>query len=115
MGGWEELKRSGGVTLLLQHEHGVHATAQLFKHKHDIPMTLYSSHAIKKVFIGGSINVNNCEECVKLIFDQEVPQLQLIKKATLSWDTHLIERMPFMLKRIGDGNQGRQFCQQTHL
>uniref|UniRef100_A0A915DBM4 Uncharacterized protein n=1 Tax=Ditylenchus dipsaci TaxID=166011 RepID=A0A915DBM4_9BILA len=43
--------------------------------------------------VRASINVKNCLECIKLIFDPKIPSLQLIKQATLSWDTHLIERM----------------------
>jgi inosine-uridine nucleoside N-ribohydrolase len=75
-----------------------------------IPMTLYSSHMIKRSFSGGSINRDGFPAIIGELESQQrqVPAFESFLIAANSWDHHLMEKIPPLQAIIGD-HAGRQF------
>ena len=110
MGGWVEAKNaSGEVELRSTYNWNMDpvSSAKLLSIK-DVPMTLYSSHIIKPNFAGGSVNASNFPAIIDAIDRMQSPAMDSFKSAGLSWDTHLIEKIPVLKGVIGE-NAGKQF------
>lgn len=111
MGGWVDAKNPVSDIIEKRTTYNINmderASAALMQMT-DIPMTLYSSHIIKPNFAGGSVNRSNFPEIIDLIEGAQASSLQVFRKAGLSWDTHLIEKIPPLKNVIGE-NAGRQF------
>lgn len=111
MGGWVEVKSPATNEMEMRSTYNINmdaeASAKLLR-LIDIPMTVYSSHIIKPNFAGGSINKSNFPQIVELIESSQARGLQTFRKAGLSWDSHLIEKIPPLKNVIGE-NAGRQF------
>ena len=63
----------------------------------DVPMTLYSSHVIKRQF-GGSVSAKNFPKLIEKITQCQHPDSLV---ATRSWNTHVIEKIPILKPVIG--------------
>ncbi len=76
-----------------------------------IPMRVFSSHAIKDFFQGGSISRKNMPELTKLIEYAKIRlrSLRDLEIAGRSWDSGLVKEIPDLAERIGLDNLGRQF------
>lgn len=76
----------------------------------DIPIILYSSHIIKRLFLGGSINTDTYPKIFKLInkYKQNLPSLVDLESSMLSWNSHVIKTIPSLINIIGKYN-GKQF------
>jgi inosine-uridine nucleoside N-ribohydrolase len=108
MGGWAEIKE-GELRTTYNWNMDPEASAKLMK-MNDIPMTLYSSHSIKKSFNGGSCNINNSTAIINCMDElkSKMPSLHDQEIAALSWDNHIIAKIP-ALKNIIEPYKGKQF------
>jgi len=111
MGGWTEIQDLQNTILRSTYNWNMDpvSSAQLME-MNDIPMTIYSSHIIKQFFKGGGINSANFPKIIKLInkYKTKLPSLVDQELAGLSWDKHVIEKIP-MLSGIVAPYQGQQF------
>lgn len=76
----------------------------------DIPMTLYSTHLIKRDFAGGSINKDDFPEIIELL-EETASQNQWAESffvAARSWDANVLKQIPYLIPIIGD-RAGQQF------
>lgn len=111
MGGWAEVQEDGKQVLRTTYNWNMDpvASAKLVLMK-DIPMTLYSSHTIKKWFDGGSCNIDNCKAVIERMeqLKPEMPSLNDQIIAATSWDEHVIAKIP-ALKPVIEPYKGKQF------
>lgn len=111
MGGWTEVQENGETVLRTTYNWNMDpvASAKLVLMK-DIPMTLYSSHTIKKWFDGGSCNIDNCKNVIERMeqLRPEMPSLNDQIIAATSWDEHVIAKIP-ALKPVIEPYKGKQF------
>lgn len=113
MGGWTELLNNSGQAVTLRTSYNWNmdpiSSADLMKIT-DIPMTLYSSHIIKRFFHGGSINFENFPEIINCLdkLKKQLPSLIDQEIASLSWDNHIINTIP-ALSNIIEPFKGNQF------
>jgi hypothetical protein len=111
MGGWVEIQDSQSKISRSTYNWNMDpvSSAQLMDIK-DVAMTLYSSHTIKQSFKGGSINSANFPKIIRLInkYKTKLPSLVEQEIAGLSWDTHIIEKIPFLSSIVGP-YKGKQF------
>lgn len=70
-------------------------------------VTVISSHLIKPVFGGGSLNSKNAEGLIDAMTKSKHAAMRDFHTAGKSWDTHLIEKIPPLANVIGPfaGNQ----------
>ncbi len=113
MGGWTETYNNLNEEMVSRTTYNWNmdpiASAKLMNMQ-DISMTLYSSHTIKNNFGGGSINSANFPQIIELINTlnkQKVPSFIDQETAGLSWDDHIIDKIPALGDIIGPykGNQ----------
>ena len=111
MGGWSELQEDGKTVLRTTYNWNMdpEASAKLLE-MNDIPMTLYSSHTIKDSFDGGSCNIDNCRVVIERMsaLQSQLPSLQDQEIAALSWDEHIMAKIP-VLKDVIEPYKGKQF------
>jgi inosine-uridine nucleoside N-ribohydrolase len=106
MGGWIEIQAEGSDPLRrtsYNWDMDVDSSSQLMKMSH-IPMTLYSSHILKKAFKGGSINSKHFPNLIAKINDcrLHLPFLEDDLIATQSWNTHVMKTIPRLKDVIGN-------------
>jgi hypothetical protein len=75
------------------------------------PITLYSSHAVKNHFSGGSIQRATFPGLIELLQTsaERLPSVAETFVAGSSWDNHLMDRIPELENVIGRDNAGMQF------
>jgi hypothetical protein len=75
-----------------------------------LPMTLYSTHVIRRTFSGGTINKDGFPGIINELKSQRcrVPAFESFLVAANSWDQHVMEMIPALRAVIGD-NAGYQF------
>jgi inosine-uridine nucleoside N-ribohydrolase len=112
MGGWSQITQpSGEVVLRTTYNWNMDpVSAAKLMSMNTIPMSLYSSHLIKRSFSGGSINKDRYPEIINKLESQraEVPAFDSFFVASESWDHHLLEKIPPLNAIIGN-HAGRQF------
>ena len=111
MGGWSEVKEGNKTILRTTYNWNMDpiASAQLMS-MNDIPMTLYSSDLIKHFFNGGSCNMINCKDVMMKMeaLESSLPSLHDQKVAALSWDNHIIQKIPALQLTV-EPYKGKQF------
>jgi len=111
MGGWSEQNENGNIVLRTTYNWNMdpQASTQLLDMK-DIPMTVYSSHTIKKYFGGGSCNCDTCPRIINILeqYKDQLPSLIDQQIAAYSWDQHIIQKIP-ALKEVIEAYSGKQF------
>ena len=96
MGGWSETKENNVILRRTTYNWDIDLPAsQQLMDLRDVSMTLYSSHVIKYQF-GGTVNARNFPTLISAIEKQtsHSPSLQDTAKATRSWNTHVLEKIP---------------------
>lgn len=98
MGGWAKLSGEDGDSICrtsYNWDMDPESSAQLMEMSH-LPMTLYSSHVIKRCFPGGSINGKNFPELIELMnkYREILPSLEDTAHAKKSWNNHVMETIP---------------------
>ncbi len=112
MGGWLEVAGPGGTELRTTYNWNMdpRASKQLLESQ-AFPVTLYSSHTIKKHFSGGSLQRATFPELIELLVSSSgaLPSVAETFIAGSSWDNHLMVRIPELESAIGKENAGMQF------
>lgn len=112
MGGWTEVERPGGTELRSTYNWNIdpEASRRLLAAQ-AFPITLYSSHTIKKYFSGGSLQRATFPELIELLetSSERLPSVAETFVAGNSWDNHLMDRIPELETVIGRENAGMQF------
>jgi inosine-uridine nucleoside N-ribohydrolase len=124
MGGWGESIPAGGGEPVLRTTYnwnmdpiGSHASAELVKMK-DVPMTVFSYHAIKKAFPSRSVNPGNYPGIFDA-FEKSLSRMMSWRetaKVSHSWDGHILDSLPkelpasHPLKQALTQYRGRQFA-----
>ena len=112
MGGWVEVRGPGGSELRTTYNWNMdpRASKQLLESQ-AFPITLYSSHVVKKHFSGGSLQRAAFPELFELLVSssERLPSVAETFIAGNSWDNHLMDRIPKLESAIGRENAGMQF------
>jgi len=112
MGGWAEVERPNGTELRSTYNWNMdpEASRQLLATQ-AFPITLYSSHTIKKHFSGGSLRRASFPGLIGLLetSSERLPSVAETFVAGASWDNHLMDRIPKLETVIGRENAGMQF------
>lgn len=111
-GGWsEKTLPSGEVARRTSYNWNMDpkAAAALMSMK-TIPMTLYSTHVIRRDFSGGTVNKESFPEIINELKSQRyrVSAFETFLHAVHSWDKHVMQTIPRLKAVIGD-NAGYQF------
>ncbi len=123
MGGWAESQSPTGETVLRTTYNwnmdpaGSHASNRLMAMK-DVPMTVFSYHAIKKAFPTRSVNPGNFPKVWSAIDAAQASMPSLVHSSRVggSWDGHVLENLPpelpptHPLKAALVEHGGRQFA-----
>lgn len=112
MGGWVAVERPGGTELRTTYNWNMapRASKQLLANP-AFPITLYSSHVVKRSFSGGSLQRATFPGLIELLelSSERLPSVAETFMAGSSWDNHLMDRIPELEDVIGRENAGMQF------
>ena len=112
MGGWtESVLSSGEIQLFTTYNWNMSpSAAAALMSMEGIPMVLYSSHVIKSIFPGGSINRVGFPAIIGELDYQRllVPAFHSFLVAANSWDQHVMAEIP-ILKTVIGVHAGHQF------
>ena len=112
MGGWSEsIGTVGNISRWSSYNWNMapEAAARLLQMR-EIPMTLYSTHMIKRDFSGGSINRDDFPEIIELL-EEKARQYEWAESfftSSASWDSHVLQQIPYLIPIIGN-HAGQQF------
>ena len=108
MGGWNELQEKGSICRRTTYNWDMDpaASAKLMQMS-DIPMMLFSTHAISRHFTG-SINSSNSKHLIQQIKQSDLKSLPDAEKAMMSWNQHVMETIP-RLRPVIEPHKDHQF------
>lgn len=106
MGGWAEIPQKEGEPICrstYNWDMDLSASAQLMDMR-NIPMTLHSSHVLKRAFNGGGVNSKNFPALIEKInaCQSLLPHLKDASTASISWNRHVMETIPVLKDVIGE-------------
>jgi hypothetical protein len=112
MGGWVEIERPNGIELRSTYNWNMdpQASRNLLESP-TFPITLYSSHAVKRHFSGGSLQRTTFPNLIEMLeaSSERLPSVAETCIAGSSWDNHLMDRIPELENVLGRKNAGMQF------
>ena len=112
MGGWVARDEDNETTLRTTYNWNMDpiASKRLLEFE-DLPITLYSSHLIKRLFSGGSVSSSNYGDLIELLRERSdaLPSVAETMISAASWDNHVMDSIPALEAVIGRDNAGAQF------